>query len=137
MPIITSHAKVINVKMKTLLLSATVLAFAPWVARAELVNDFHCTLNKGVTVPHLYAFQQEWMAAAHKQGFDASYKTRIYFPLYSDVTTTEPMFFLWRGQFSGGEQLGKMLDWFPASEWAGRFAQIMNCSKSSLWLAAQ
>ena len=116
----------------------TLLTLLPLSSHAEMSNDFQCTLNKGYTVPQLYAFQQEWMAAAKKQGFDAaSYKTRIWFPAYSEVTTTDPLFFVWRGHFTNGEVLGRMLDWFPASEWAGRFAQVMNCNKASLWIAPQ
>ena len=122
---------------KILVVVAISLVLAPKLSRAEFVNDFHCTLNKGYTVPQLYTFQKDWMAAARQQGFDSAYQTQIYFPFYAEVTTTDPIFFIWRGQFSGGTQLGKMLDWFPASVWAGKFAQIMNCSKSSLWSAPQ
>ncbi len=123
---------------KSLSLLVALLALLPLTARAELVNDFNCTLNKGYTVPQLYAFQAEWMTAARQHAFGAeAYKTRIYFPLYSDVTDTEPRFFVWRGEFKDGALLGKMLDWFPTSEWANKFAQVMNCSKSSLWIAIQ
>ena len=107
-------------------------------AQAELVNDFNCHLNDGYTVPKLYAFQQEWMAAARKHGFgEAAYKTRIYFPMYAEVTDTKPMFFVWRGSFSDGAVWGKMADWFPSSEWANKFNEVMNCSKASLWIAPQ
>lgn len=115
-----------------------VLALAPLPSTAQMVNDFDCHLSKGYTVEQLFAFRQEWMAAAKKQGFDdASYSTRIYFPLYSEEMTTEPLFFRWRGQFNDGKTLGKILDWFPTSEWVHRFSQIMNCQKGSLWIAAQ
>ncbi len=123
---------------KILAIAAALLALSPLAAKAEVVNDFNCHLAKGYTVPQLYAFQQEWMAAARKQGFDeASYKTRIYFPLYADVTDTDPMYFIWRGSFANGAVLGKMLDWFPASVWAGKFTKVMNCGKASLWMAPQ
>ena len=49
---------------KILAVVAISLALAPKLSSAELVNDFHCTLNKGYTVPQLYAFQKDWMAAA-------------------------------------------------------------------------
>jgi hypothetical protein len=123
-------------RINSTLISIALTAVASHAA-AEIVNDFECTLNAGYTVPQLYAFQQEWMSEARKRGFDEKYQTRIYFPLYNDVTTTEPMFFIWRGEFSGGEQFGRMIDWFPTSEWAGKFAQVMNCAKSSLWIAPQ
>ena len=114
------------------------IALSPMAARAELVNDFNCHLKKGYSVAQLYAFQQEWMVAARKQGFDeANYKTRIFFPLYAEVTDTDPMYFIWRGSFGNGAVLGHMLDWFPGSEWAGRFAQVMDCGKASLWIAPQ
>jgi hypothetical protein len=122
------------------LIAATAVLFAliSPSSHAEFVNDFNCTLNKGYTVPQLYAFQQEWMAAARKHAFDeAAYKTRLLFPVYSEATTTDPIFFVWRGTFSDGAVLGHMLDWFPTSEWAGKFNQVMNCSKASLWLAPQ
>lgn len=117
---------------------AALSAFMTSAAHAELVNDFNCTLNKGYTVPQLYAFQKEWMAAARKRGFDeAAYKTRIYFPLYAENIETEPMVFLWRGQFSDGAVWGRMTDWFTVSEWTEKFALIMNCHKGSLWIAPQ
>lgn len=118
-------------------LFAALLCLASMTARAELVNDFNCTLNKGYTTQQLYAFQQEWMAAARKQGFSEAYQTRIWFPLYASNTSTDPLYFIWRGQFADGVMLGKMLDWFPTSEWAGKFAQLMNCGEASLWIAPQ
>ena len=115
-----------------------ILVLIPMSSRAEFVNDFECTLNKGYTVPQLYAFQQEWMVAARKHGFDAAnYNTRLWFPAYNNDTRTDPMFFVWRGTFGDGIVLGKMLDWFPTSEWAGKFAAVMNCGKASLWIAPQ
>ena len=124
-------------KIKTVVGAAALLLISPW-AHAELVNDFSCHLRDGHSVPQLYAFQQEWMAAARKKGFDAtSYKTRIYFPLYADEIQTTPMHFLWRGEFTNGAVWGRMSDWFPTSEWADRFNEIMNCSKGSLWMAPQ
>jgi hypothetical protein len=123
---------------KLFTLIAVMVALSPLVSRAEFVNDFNCSLNKGQTVQKLYAFQQAWMVAARKNKFDeAAYRTRIYFPAYADVTTTDPMYFVWRGTFANGEVLGRMLDWFPTSEWAGKFNQVMNCSKASLWIAPQ
>ncbi len=123
---------------RLLFVTVIMVGFVYHPARAELVNDFSCTLNKGYTVPALYAFQKQWMAAARQQGFTAAdYNTRIYFPVYSEVTTTDPMFFVWRGQFTNGAVLGKMLDWFPASVWAAKFGQVMNCGKASLWIAFQ
>lgn len=119
------------------LLLVLLLPIAPFLAHAELVNDFECTLNKGYDVQKLYAFQQEWMTAAHQQGFDERYRTRIWFPLYAGRTETDPLFFVWRGQFADGAMLGRMLDWFPTSPWAERFAQVMNCGKASLWIAPQ
>jgi len=123
---------------------ALMMLFTVHAARADTAvsfkfdNDFNCTLNKGYTVPQLYAFQKSWMTEARKHGFgEADYKTRIYFPLYSDVTTTDPLFFVWRGQFADGAVLGRMLDWFPASPWAAKFAQVMNCGKASLWIAPE
>ena len=123
---------------KLIVVTAAACALMIPVAKAELVNDFNCTLNKGYSVPQLYAFQQEWMAAARKHGFDeAAYKTRIYFPLYADNIETSPMVFLWRGQFSDGAVWGRMSDWFTVSEWTGKFAEVMNCQKGSLWVAPQ
>ena len=55
---------------KLIVVTAAACALMIPVAKAELVNDFNCTLNKGFSVPQLYAFQQEWMAAARKHGFD-------------------------------------------------------------------
>jgi hypothetical protein len=116
----------------------TLLALFPLTSRAEYVNDFECKLNKGYTVPQLYAFQQEWMTAARKQGFTAAtYNTRIWFPAYNNETSTDPLFFVWRGTFADGAVLGRMLDYFPPSEWAGKFAAVMNCGKASLWIAFQ
>ena len=123
--------------MKKLFAATAVLfAFMSPAAHAEFVNDFNCTLNKGYTVEQLYAFQKDWMAAAQQHGFEATtYKTRLWFPLYNDVTDTSPMYFVWRGQFKDGAVLGRMLDWFPASEWAGKFVEVMNCGKATLWAA--
>jgi hypothetical protein len=123
--------------MKKLLLSVTLLlAFLSPAAHAEFVNDFNCTLNKGYTVQQLFAFQQSWMEAARKHDFsEAIYKTRIWFPVYAEVTTTDPMYFVWRGSFKDSVVLGRMLDWFPSSEWAGKFNEVMNCSKATLWAA--
>jgi hypothetical protein len=123
---------------KLMAATVTLLTFMATAAHAELVNDFNCHLNEGYTVPKLYAFQQEWMAAARKHGFDeASYKTRVYFPMYAEVTDTKPMFFVWRGHFNNGATWGKMADWFPSSEWANKFNEVMNCGKASLWIAPQ
>lgn len=123
---------------KLLATSAVLFTLLSPALHAELVNDFSCVLNKGYTVPHLYAFQQAWMAAAKKNDFNLeAYKTRIFFPVYAEVMTTDPMVFLWRGQFKDGAVWGRMADWFLKSEWPGKLAQVMNCGKGSLWVAPQ
>ena len=125
--------------MKKLIATVAALtALSPLAANAEMVNDIRCTLNKGYTIPKLYAFQQSWMAAAKKQGYDeAAYKTQIFFPVYTEDTRTEPMVFLWRGTFASGEVWGKLGVWFPASGWAEKFTKVMNCSKAALFIAPQ
>ena len=107
-------------------------------ANAEMINDIRCTLNKGYTIPKLYALQHSWMAAAKKQGYDeAAYKTQIFFPVYTEDTRTEPMAFLWRGTFASGEVWGSLGVWFPTSGWPDKFNKVMNCSKAALLIAPQ
>ena len=63
---------------KLIATTALLFAFVSPAARAEFVNDFNCTLNKGYSVEQLYVFQKQWMAAAEQHGFEAAaYKTRI------------------------------------------------------------
>jgi hypothetical protein len=129
---------------KTMMIAAAILlsaaaaqtACADAPAPFQLDNDLNCTLNKGYTVPQLYAFQKSWMDEARKHGFGkADYKTRIYFPIYSDDTSANPVFFVWRGQFNNGAVWGRLADWYLSSPWAAKFAEVMNCGKASLWIA--
>jgi hypothetical protein len=123
---------------KLIVTSAVLFAFVSPATQAEMVNDISCTLNKGYTVPKLFAFQKQWMAAAKKQGFDESdYNTRVFFPVYTEVNDTTPMSFLWRGQFKDGATWGKMTEWFPTTQWGDKFNRMANCSKASLWIAPQ
>ena len=122
--------------MKRILVTMALLCFG-CSANAALVNDFDCALNEGYDLPKLLEFQQEWMQAARRQGFDESYKTRVLLPAYNDNTRTRPLNFTWRGEFRDGEQLGKMLDWFLTDPWAGKFQQVMECESASLWWAPQ
>ena len=120
--------------MKKLILPTAIFLFSASV-RAEYVNDFHCYLHEGYTVPSLFEFQQEWMQAAKEKGFDETYRTRVLFPVYNAETSTDPVYFIWRGFFKDGAQWGRMSDWFLASPWAAKFNEVMNCKSSSLWTA--
>jgi hypothetical protein len=116
---------------------ASIISSYPAHARAgvELVNDFHCTLQPNTTFQDLVVFQKAWMEGAKENGFDESYRTYILAPLYSEDTRRGR--FIWRGHFKNGEQFGRMIEWFPTSvEWVGKFAQVMDCDKSSLWRMA-
>ena len=122
---------------KILTTAALLLSLSPLASGADTyVNDFNCTLNKGYTVQQLYAFQQSWMTAARAHDFgEKIYRTRLYFPAYAEDTRTDPMAFIWRGTFADSKVLGRMLDWFPTSEWADKFNQVMNCGNATLWVA--
>ena len=127
----------VYVMKKIILMLLVTFSMYSLTVKAELINDFNCSLNKGYTVPQLYKFQQEWMQAAVENGFDATYKTRVLFPLYAERTDTNPLYFIWRGYFKDGEQWGRMMDWFPASVWTAKFMQVMECGSASLWNAPQ
>ena len=118
-------------------LTTFLLSLFPCIANAAFVNDFNCTLNEGYDLPKLFEFQQEWMQAARENGFEEGYETRVLLPVYNDDTRTQPLSFVWRGEFKDGDQLGQMIDWFLTDPWAVRFRQVMECEEASLWFAPQ
>ena len=129
------RGKIMKNRALNVVVASLITSFSNSLLAAQYVNDMNCSLNEGVTLPELLTLQGEWIAAARANGFEEGYRTAMVFPVYTETFSLPPREFIWRGYFRDGAQMGRLNDFFVTSpEWGSRFAAVMTCRGSSLWV---